>query len=228
MKQRLVAALNDLVALLNQEAAAFGGTLANDPGARELRRDLGELTSRVVMPGAAEGEPSTLADLGLSITRDGTFQLDSARLNATLADSPDAAAAMFTTGASGVFATMDKLARENTLRRLPGSLGGSLERYEDQIERNDERLAKIAEQQESMRERLTRDLVAAERRIAASQSTLSFLQQQMTAAVKRTRARTPNMTVMARMIIGLRPLWMGLPRPKVNVLETGEKRENEQ
>ncbi len=176
-----VAALNDLVTLLNEEAAAFGGTLANDPGARELRRDLGALTSRVVMPGAAEGEPSTLADLGLSITRDGTFQLDSARLNATLADAPDAAAAMFTTGAFGVFATMDKLARENTLRSLPGSLGDSLERYEDQIERNDERLAKIAEQQESLRTRLTRDLVAAERRISASQSTITFLQQQIDA-----------------------------------------------
>jgi len=176
-----VAALNDVVGLLNEEAAAFGGTLANDPGARELRRDLGRLTSQVVMPGAEEGEPATLADLGLTITRDGTFQLDSARLNTVLAETPDAAAAMFTTGASGVFATMDRLARENTLRSLPGSLGGSLARYEDQIERNDERLAKIAEQQESLRTRLTRDLVAAERRIAASQSTITFLQQQIDA-----------------------------------------------
>lgn len=174
-----VAALNDVANLLNEEAAAFGGTLGNDPGARELKRDLGELTSIVVMPGAEEGEPSTLADLGLSLNRDGTFRLDTARLNETLATSPEGAAAMFTNGAFGVFATIDSLARDNTLTTDPGSLGGSVERYESQIERNDERLSDIAEQQERLRERLTRDLVAAERNISVSQSSLSFLEQQI-------------------------------------------------
>ena len=54
-----------------------------------------------------------------------------------------------------------------------------LYRFEAQLERSDERLSRIAEQQESLRERLTRDLVAAERRVAASQSTLTFLRQQV-------------------------------------------------
>ncbi|WP_299196436.1 flagellar filament capping protein FliD [uncultured Erythrobacter sp.] len=176
-----VAALNDLAGLLNDEAAAFGGTLANDPGARELKRDLARLTSETVMPTAAEGEPSTLADLGLTTNRDGTFSLDTERLAETLAASPDGAAAMFTTGAFGVFATIDGLARDNTLTTDPGSLGGSLGRYEGQIERNDERLTKISEQQEDLRLRLTRQLVAAERQISSSQSTLTFLQQQIEA-----------------------------------------------
>ncbi len=176
-----VAALNDLAGLLVQEAAAVGGTLGNDAGARELKRDLQRLTNEVVMPGAADGEPSTLADLGLSITREGTFRLDTERLNATLAQSPDAAAAMFTTGPFGVFATIDNLARDNTLRSDPGSLGGSVARYEAQVERNDDRLERIAEQQESLRTRLTRELAAAERRVSSSQSTLSFLQQQIDA-----------------------------------------------
>jgi flagellar hook-associated protein 2 len=175
------AALNDVAGLLNESAAAQGGALGNDPGARELKRDLARLTSQVVMPGAGPGEPRTLADLGLSLNRDGTFRLDTARLNATLSDNPEATAAMFTTGVNGVFATMDRLARENTLLSNPGSLGGSITRYETQVERNDERLARIAENQESLRERLTRDLIAAERNIAASQSTLTFLQQQIEA-----------------------------------------------
>lgn len=174
-----VAALNDLATQLNEEAAAFGGTLGNDSGARALKRDLTRLASTVVMPGAAEGEPRTLGDLGLKITREGKFELDPERLDQTLADQPDKAAAMFTTGPFGLFATMDKLARNNTLRTNPGTLGGSVLRYEAQVERNDEKLEKIAEQQENMRVRLTRDLVAAERRIAASQSTLTFLQQQI-------------------------------------------------
>lgn len=174
-----VTALNDLTGQLGTEAAAFGGTLGNDAGARELKRDLARLTNETIMPGAEEGEPSTLADLGLQITREGNFEFDSERLSETLAANPGATAAMFTTGPFGVFATMDRLARANTLRSNPGSLGGSLVRYEAQIERNEERLSKIADQQENLRSRLTTQLVAAERRIAGSQSTLSFLQQQI-------------------------------------------------
>lgn len=176
-----VAALNDIVLLLNEEASGLGSTLGNDSGARGLRADLSALTREIVMPGAEDGEPSTLADLGLSITRDGSFQLDTERLNETLATSPDGAAAMFTAGAFGVFATIDSLARDNTLLSDPGSLGGSVVRYEAQIERNEERLARVAENQESLRTRLTRSFIAAQGNVASSQSTLSFLQQQIDA-----------------------------------------------
>lgn len=173
-----VAALNDIVAQVNELAAPVGGQLGNDPGARELRRDLAALAGQVVMPGATDGQPRTLADLGLSLNRDGTFRLDTARLNRALDSSPDAVAAMFTTGVSGVFATVDRFARANSLVSDPGSLGGSVRRYEAQLASSDARLAKIAEQQESLRERLTRGLVASERRVAASQSTLNFLRLQ--------------------------------------------------
>lgn len=179
--QDFVAALNDLATALNEEAAAFGGTLGNDSGARQLKRDLAGLAGRIVMPTAAEGTPRTLGDLGLKITREGKFELDTERLNDSLAANPDKAMAMFTTGPFGLFATMDRIARNNTLRTNPGTLGGSVVRYQSQVTRNDAKLEKIAEQQENMRLRLTRDLVAAERRIAASQSTLGFLQQQIQA-----------------------------------------------
>ncbi|MEM6493194.1 MAG: flagellar filament capping protein FliD [Pseudomonadota bacterium] len=172
-----VAALNDVVNLLNggEEEAT---TLDNDPGARELRRDLSSLTSEIVIPNVDEGEPDSLADLGLSLNRDGTFRIDSARLEETLANSPEGAAAMFTTGLFGVFATIDGLARDNTAIGDPGSLGGSVTRYEAQIERNDERLERIAEQQENLRAQLARSFNAAQTQISASQSTLSFIQQQ--------------------------------------------------
>jgi flagellar hook-associated protein 2 len=174
-----VAALNDVVSQLNELAAPIGGDLGNDPGARELRRDLAALAGQVVMPGAAAGSPRTLADLGLALNRDGSFRLDSARLNRTLETSPDAAAAMFTAGATGVFATVDRFARDTNLVTDPGSLGGSLRRFEAQVERSDDRLSRIAEQQESLRERLTREFTASERRVAASQSTLAFIRQQV-------------------------------------------------
>lgn len=175
----LVSALNEIVGQVNQLAAPIGGQLGNDPGARELRRDLAGLASRVVMPGAATGEPRTLADLGLALNRDGTFRLDAAQLNQALNDKPDAVAAMFTTGVSGVFATIDRLARETSLSSDPGSLGASVKRFENQLASSNERLTVIAEQQEALRERLTRSFVASERRVAASQSTLTFLRQQV-------------------------------------------------
>lgn len=174
-----VAALNDIVGQLADLAAPVGGELGNDPGARELRRDLAALASEVVMPGAAAGEPRTLADLGLALNRDGTFRLDGARLARSLDTAPDAVAAMFTTGVSGVFATVDRLARANSLVTDPASLGGSLRRFEAQLERSDDRLAWIAEQQDALRERLTREFTASERRVAASQSTLAFIRQQV-------------------------------------------------
>ncbi|PLK23339.1 flagellar hook protein [Porphyrobacter sp. TH134] len=174
-----VAALNDIAGQVNQLAAPLGGELGNDPGARELRRDLARLAGQVVMPGAVDGEPRTLADLGVALNRDGTFRLDTARLNRAIETTPDAVAAMFTTGVSGVFGTIDRFARENTVVTDPGSLGSSLRRFEAQVAASDERLARIAEQQEALRERLTRQFTASERQVAASQSTLTFIRQQV-------------------------------------------------
>lgn len=174
-----VSALNDIVGQIIDLAAPVGGELGNDPGARELRRDLGGLASRVVMPGATGDEPRTLGDLGLALNRDGTFKLDSARLQRSLETSPDAVAAMFTTGVNGVFSTFDRFARENSLTTDPSSLGGSVKRYEQQQAANDKRLAKIADQQNALRLRLTGEFTASERRVSASQSTLAFLRQQV-------------------------------------------------
>jgi flagellar hook-associated protein 2 len=175
----LVAALNDIVGQLNDLAAPVGGELGNDPGARELRRDLAALAGQVLMPSAPDGAPRTLGELGVALNRDGTFRLDSARLGRTLETSPEAAAAMFTTGVTGVFAAIDRLARETGFAADPGSLGGSQRRLQRQLQASDDRLARIAEQQEALRERLTREFTASERRVAASQSTLAFIRQQV-------------------------------------------------
>ena len=45
----------------------------------------------------------------------------------------------------------------------------------------DERLQTIADQQEQLRERMTKTFIAADRNIALSQSTLSFLKAQVAA-----------------------------------------------
>jgi flagellar hook-associated protein 2 len=174
-----VAALNDITAQLGESAAALGGELGNDPGARALKRALAGLASQVVMPNAATGEPRTLGDLGLRTNRDGSFAFDSARLAATLSASPAGAATMFTTGLFGVYATIDDLARTMASRSDPGALGGSIARYTSLIARNDERASKFAEQQEALRERMVRQFAAADRAVSASNSTLSYIRSQI-------------------------------------------------
>jgi flagellar hook-associated protein 2 len=131
------------------------------------------------MPGAAPGEPRTLGDLGLRLNRDGSFALDNAQLDRALTETPRAVSAMFTTGVFGVFATMDRLVRNATRVNDPGSLGGSLTRLQRQMQNTSERLDKIADQQERLREQLTRQFSASERRVNNSQTTLAFLQQQI-------------------------------------------------
>ena len=175
----LVAALNDITTNLRAVANPLGGELGSDSAARGLKRALASLSTEVVMPGATGDEPRTLGELGLSVNRDGTFRLDDARLAAALENEPEATAAMFTNGLFGVFATLDNLSREMGATGNPGSLAGSVDRYNREIARNDERLAEAAAQQERLRARLTKQFVASDRSVSLSQSTLSFLQSQI-------------------------------------------------
>lgn len=179
MMADFVTALNEITGSLAELAAPLGGELGNDPGARALKRGLSTLSTEIVMPNAAEGAPSTLSDLGLVRTRDGNFSLDNDRLQETLANDLAGTSAMFTTGLFGVFATFDGLARDMSLSTNPGSLGGSVERYTGQLDRIDERLEDIADQQEAVRERFVREFANVDRNVTASQSTLSFLQNQI-------------------------------------------------
>jgi flagellar hook-associated protein 2 len=133
------------------------------------------------MPNAAAGAPRTLSDLGLAIERDGTFRLDTAALQRTLERDPAGAAAMFTAGLYGVYATFDKLSRAASSTGDPGSLGGSIVRYQAKSADLGEAAAKLAEQQETLRATLVSRFAKADTRISASKSTLSFLQAQIDA-----------------------------------------------
>ena len=118
---------------------------------------------------------------GVAIQRDGTFKLDSARLEKALTDHPEEVAAMFTPGLNGIFATIDKIARNNAISTDPGSLAGSVARYTSQSQQLTEDLAKLAEKQEALRASMVARFSASDSRIAASQSTLDFLKSQIDA-----------------------------------------------
>jgi flagellar hook-associated protein 2 len=146
-----------------------------------MRRAFSQLAGSIVIPGAANGDPATLADLGLATNRDGTFRLDATRMSATLKAAPEGVAAMFTTGLHGVYATFDKLSRRLTAASDPGTLAGSLTRLSAQKRDLSEEATKLAEAQEKLRSRLTKQFAGTDSRIAASKSTLSFLQNQIDA-----------------------------------------------
>lgn len=179
--QDITAVLNEIATALRQAVDPKTGELARDPGAKAMQRTFSQLAGMVIMPNAPEGTPRTLADLGLTTQRNGSFTLDTKRLAATLAANPEAAAAMFTNGVSGVYATMDNISRNANKISDPGTLGGSLVRLTEQMQKIDEDQAKLAEQQEATRARLAARFAVSEAQVGTMKSTLTFLQNQVAA-----------------------------------------------
>lgn len=179
--QDITGALNEIISELRTATNPLGGDLSRDPGARALSRNLSALGSTVILPNAPEGSPRTLAELGLAIERDGSFRFDSAKLTQALERDPAGVAAMFTTGINGVYSTIDRLARSSSSSSDPGSLAGSIVRYQSQSQQISSDLTKLAEQQETLRASMVARFAQADSRVAASKSTLSFLQSQIDA-----------------------------------------------
>ena len=177
----LTEALNEVAGALNNDTNAQSGELARDSGARALRHGFAALSGTIVMPNAPAGAPRTLGDLGLSTQRDGSFLLDTRRLAATLKADPNGAAAMFTNGLRGVYATIDAMARQVAKAGDPGTLAGSIARYTRQKSQVGEDLAKMAEKQEALRAQFTRRFAASDSRVGGLRSTLGFLQNQIDA-----------------------------------------------
>ena len=177
----LTAALNEFAAELNKDVSPVSGDLSRDSGARALRRAMSSLAGTVIMPGAADGQPRTLADLGLATNRDGTFRLDAARLAASSKASPAGVSAMLTNGIYGVYASLDKLGRTITSPTDPGTLAGSLRRLAEQKTKLAAEKTELAASQEKLRSQFVTRFAATDSRVGSSRATLSFLQNQIAA-----------------------------------------------
>lgn len=179
--QDLVSAFNEVVTALNQATNPQTGELSQDIGARGLKRSLAQFGTQVIMPGATGTEPRTLAELGLSTQRDGSFKLDGARLTAVLKADPQGVAAMFTNGLYGVYASFDALARKASSTSDPGSLGGSITRYTAQATKVKADQSTLSERQEELRSQLVNRFAKMNANVGVSKSTLSFLKNQIDA-----------------------------------------------
>lgn len=176
-----VAALNEIQAEIAQVMDAQNGEIRRDPGAQALRRDLSSLTSKILMPGAAEGAPATLAQLGVKTNRDGSYALDTTVLGAALTANPEAVAAMFTPGLYGVYAEMDRISRSASSVGNPGSLAASIQRYTGMKKDIVENRTTIDDASQRLRDRLTQQFSVADSRVAGFKSTMTFLENQIAA-----------------------------------------------
>ena len=175
----ITGALNEIVSSLRDATDPQTGDLARDSGARALSRTLSGFGTTVIMPNAPAGAPRTLSELGLAIQRDGSFQFDSSKLSAAIARDPEGVAAMFTTGLDGVYSTIDRISRTNSISSDPGSLAGSIARYTSQSKQVAEDLSKLADQQATLRANMVARFAKADSQVTDSKSTLSFLQSQI-------------------------------------------------
>ncbi|HEX8057650.1 MAG TPA: flagellar filament capping protein FliD [Novosphingobium sp.] len=182
----LVSALNEIVSQINTDTDSQTGDLARDSGALALKRTFQQLTSQILMPNAADGEPKTLSDLGVSIQRDGTFTLDSARLSKTLAANPQATAAMFGNGLNGIFATISKISTtmsstSTDTKSYGATLANSIASLTKQKTQNTDDQTKLDDQQETLRQQMIARFSVTDSLVGTSKSTLSFLKNQIAA-----------------------------------------------
>jgi flagellar hook-associated protein 2 len=179
--QDLTDALNEIAGELARDADPQSGDLARDDGLRSLRRSFAGLAGAEIMPSAFGTAPRTLSDLGLATQRDGKFALDSQRLGAMLKADPAGAAAMFTNGIAGVFAAIDGIVRNATKASNPGSLSGSIARYNAQKSKIGSEQTSLDTAQEKLRAQMVQRFAGSDNRVGNLKSTLSFLKNQIDA-----------------------------------------------
>ncbi|MHA6718424.1 flagellar filament capping protein FliD [Sphingomonas sp. RS6] len=173
-----VEAYNQLVDMLKTATDPVNGALKSDTAAQTMMRQLRQLTSTDMAPGAASGQPHTLADLGVATARDGTLSVDSTRLASALASYPDTIEAMFKDG-SGVSAALSAIA--TTASSNSYGLGASQTRYQKSLDDIAEQQSAAAADAETVRTRMTRQFANMDTMVASYKSTQSFLQQQIDA-----------------------------------------------
>lgn len=179
----IVATFNELHKVLKAATDPLTGNLARDSGAREMQRQLRNLTLTDLVGSSGNGLKS-LAEIGVGTARDGSLTVDSARLAKVLADNPAGVEAMFTdrgVGATGrgLSATLDTISLNVTGRAY--GLGASETRYTQAQSALTVDKARIAEGQEKLKVRLTQQYSTMDARVNAYKATQSFIKQQVDA-----------------------------------------------
>lgn len=180
--QNITTVLNSLVTEMNTDMSASSGGLYNDSGAKAMAKALSQLAGTTLMPNAASGDPKTLADLGLTTQKDGSFKLDTTKLASVLASNPGGVAAMFTKGVNGIYATVNKTVSALTTSAVgSSSLDNSVKHYTTLQTSITAQQAKLATLQSNLEARLTSQYAATDAATSGYNSTLTYLKAQIAA-----------------------------------------------
>jgi flagellar hook-associated protein 2 len=154
------------------------GPLRSDPAAKELVRQLKQMSLTQLVSGAADTVPSRLADIGVKTNRDGTLSIDSSRLSKVLSAYPNDVEKMFAESA-GLSKALSTIATAATSTKT--GLGASADNYSKQQTKLEDAKEKLESDTDKMRTRLTQQFSAMDAKVAAYKSTQSFLTQQIAA-----------------------------------------------
>jgi flagellar hook-associated protein 2 len=176
---------NGVFATLKEQTDPITGELRADPAAKDLVRNLQSLASKVLLPNAAEGEPATLAQLGVRTNRDGTLSVDADALTKAITDHPASVEAIFsftTVSGTGLNQAMASI-KLNATSTLYG-LGASNTRYIEAQGRIADQQDVIEDKAASMTTRMTQQFASMNSRVSAYKATQAFMQQQIDAWTK--------------------------------------------
>ncbi|PKP93297.1 MAG: flagellar hook protein [Alphaproteobacteria bacterium HGW-Alphaproteobacteria-16] len=187
--QDVVDTYNQVLTALNTDLDPVAGALKSDVAARELKRQLQELSITALLPASEAGGPRTLAEIGVRTNRDGTLSLDAATLTRTLVDYPQAVEAMFATpnGSTrtnnGLVAAINGISSDasSTVRGL-GASELTYSSAKSKLSLDQEKALAAAE---NLRTRMTRQFASMDAKVAAYKSTMTFLENQVDAWNKR-------------------------------------------
>lgn len=182
--QDFVETYNELYKALQKDLNPVDGALRQDIAARNLKRQLQQLTLSPIASGAAD-VPTTLAQIGVKTNRDGTLSLDTPVLTKALVNHPGQVEKMFAqptggaTANNGLSVVLDAIssAAASTQRGLGAS---EINYTKAKIDVVDDKTEAVRDA-EAVRTRMTRQFATMDARVAAYKSTLTFLQNQVDA-----------------------------------------------
>lgn len=173
----LVTAYNAVLAVVKKHASYDADTQTGGPlmGDSAVRTSVQQLRA-IIGASAGSGVYSTLSQIGVSTTTDGTLSFDSAKLDAALADDTNAVRALFS-GNSGVAARLGEalegmIGDDGRIAAQSTQLQKRIESLTDQTAALDRRMALIEA-------RYRRQFTALDTLLGQMQSTGSYLSQQL-------------------------------------------------
>jgi flagellar hook-associated protein 2 len=173
---------NEVLSTLQTALDPQNGPLKGDTAAQGVLRSLQTLTTKILLPNAAAGTPTTLGEIGIKTNRDGTLSVDDDTVTNALNTWPGSVESMFAFSSSssdGVTAAMQSISLNagSTIFGLGASMTTYLQKQSDLATAKDD----LATQSSTMTDRLTQQFASMNSRVAAYKSTQSFLTAQIAA-----------------------------------------------